>query len=200
MRKFNQVIIIFSILVYLVGLIMSTGVVLTAMDAIAFILSTTLMLSNNKIFNFCGNLIAAIEACTAVAYLCQFSNTSIEVNYGDVLICLAKIELIIAVLVNFYVESCNFLRIDVYNPTQKKHIDRKAVLDDILQLKKLNDLDVITQEEYNNLKALILNKDKLVYSCDDLDELMTWKHLYDEKAVTEEEFQAVKKAVKEKIF
>lgn len=183
-RKINKILAVIGFVLVVVGLIMSLNdAAVLSYFSIAAALSLAFIFANNTTVRNVGYALAALIGIEGVFVIMDGSMDTMALGIGYVLYLVAAALYFIEITIGFF----GFVK----GAEAQKGGAASTLL---LSYKQLEADKVITEEEFNELKARVFESSNT--QCVTFGDLKNWKKLLDKKVITEEEFASLK----EKMF
>ena len=161
--------------------IASSSTLIVLVLAVTFVFAKNAVVSN---IGYCLSILTIVDAL----YIFMFESNDMRITYAIGLTIMAAGALIryLILLLAF----CGFVKEGKTCSSDKKcHSD----MEQLLNYKELLQDNILTEEEFSNLKrAILTNDDKKGNSFDDLKK---WKKLLDQQVITAEEFASIKNGI-----
>lgn len=187
-----QIILIIGALVTIIGIIVDGGFILYApiialnmvdLSGVAAIVAVAFAFSKKDTLVMVAYLILAITGACALVDLITGSYYGVPISVVNIGFVIMGVASIIYFLLQV-LKSLGFVRKNAGG------VDAADVVTVLNKYKEMESENIITAEEFDELKSKILKgADKGISSVDDLKK---WKKLYDQKVITEDEFANVK--------
>lgn len=183
-RKINKILAVIGFVLVVVGLIMGLDATAAfSYFSIAAALSLAFVFASNATVRNVGYALGALVGIDGVIILMKGDMNTMLIGIGYVLYLVSAALYFIEITIGFF----GFVK----NSEAQKGGTASTLL---LSYKQLETDKVITEEEFNELKARVFESSNT--QCATFGDLKNWKKLLDKKVITEEEFASLK----EKMF
>lgn len=187
-RELNQIVIFIGFLAYAVGLIVGALIgdfrfAMLSTSALTVVLGCFFVFAKNEVLKYIGYGLCVISGTEGLANVIKgYTGT------GGIICYIGQVILLVGVVIVF-------IRLVLKLFGYEKHKGENNNIDVIQYLNSLNTLkndEVITEEEYAQLKAQTLEKANNNKNLT-VNDLKQWKKLLDQNIITDEEFSTLKK-------
>lgn len=196
-KEINKVILTLGFIVSLLGLLIDSIIVESAMFAM---LGTPIFLgafsfcfvyANNATLNRFGYVFAAIAGVDSIAAII-FSNTDAIVAYiGFIIMFVAAVVYFICKILSFF----GYKKCDADNNSCEAIAEP---YDQMLEYQKFMADGIINEQEFASLKSKLLGVSTSKVIAGDFEQLKKWKKLVEQNVITEEEFAGIKSKILKK--